>query len=332
MRRLTIVVIVLALLYSGYWMIGAMAMERGVRQAFDDLRADGWQVTYDDLGTRGFPSRFDTTVDALDMTAPDDSLQYQAPFLQALALSYQPNKLIVVFPESQTLRLGADLLALDADALRASAAVNLNADLSLDAITFEGDSAALALGPDITLATNRVIAALREAGPVVNRYDVYTNLDTITLPDAMRAALDPNGQHPDSIADLTLNSTVTLDRPLDRHSIAQFETDPALITAVTVKEAQLQWGTMAVSANGDLTVDQSGVPTGEIDISVQDWRAMIAAASNAGLIEPGFDTTFENLAAALSEGRDTLELTLSFSDGRMSIGPFPLGPAPRLHP
>jgi hypothetical protein len=36
------------------------------------------------------------------------------------------------------------------------------------------------------------------------------------------------------------------------------------------------------------------------------------------------------MGAALSGGGDTLDLPVTFADGNMSLGPLPLGPAPRL--
>ncbi len=33
----------------------------------------------------------------------------------------------------------------------------------------------------------------------------------------------------------------------------------------------------------------------------------------------------------MSEGEDVIEIALNFADGQMSLGPFPIGPAPRLY-
>lgn len=331
MRRLTILVVVLALIYSAYWFIGATAAERGVQQAMDGLAEDGWQVSYDDISTRGFPSRFDTTISALDLTAPDGGLGFGTPFVQALALSYQPNHVIAAFPDTQTLRLGGQSIAVQTEGLRASAAVAADTALSLDNVTAQVGTARLTSDAGWSLTLDRAIAAVRAAGPAANTYDLYANTNALVLPETLRRLLNPLGLHPDQIANLSVETTVTLDRPIDRHALSALELDPPRVMALSLNAMTLQWGQMSITGNGDLTVSADGLPTGEITFTAINWRDMIGMAGAAGLIETGFDATLENLGAMLAQGQDRLDLALKFKDGRMSLGPIPLGSAPRFH-
>ena len=53
-----------------------------------------------------------------------------------------------------------------------------------------------------------------------------------------------------------------------------------------------------------------------------------------GLVKPDIAPTVERMLeviAAQSPDLDVINITLSCQDGRMSLGPLPLGPAPRLH-
>ncbi len=106
MRRLTIIVLALAAIYGAYWVFGASMVERTATSRAELMRLEGWKIDYDDLSTRGFPSRFDTTVTALDVEIPSGDLAWSAPFVQALSLAYKPNEVILALPESQTITLG----------------------------------------------------------------------------------------------------------------------------------------------------------------------------------------------------------------------------------
>ena len=57
MRRLFILVMVVATAYGGYWFYGARSAETGAKDALAALSQDGWTVAYESLNTRGFPSR-----------------------------------------------------------------------------------------------------------------------------------------------------------------------------------------------------------------------------------------------------------------------------------
>ena len=62
MRLMLIVIFALAALWSGYWAVGSMAVERGTQHMIDQMRAGGWDVEVAEVNTTGFPNRFDTTV------------------------------------------------------------------------------------------------------------------------------------------------------------------------------------------------------------------------------------------------------------------------------
>jgi hypothetical protein len=80
-------------------------------------------------------------------------------------------------------------------------------------------------------------------------------------------------------------------------------------------------------------VDEAGVPEGALAIRAENWREMVAMAVRAGLIPEQMQGTFEGLlgvVAGLSGDPEVIDADLSFSNGRMFLGPLPVGPAPRL--
>ncbi|WP_439117971.1 DUF2125 domain-containing protein, partial [Nereida ignava] len=76
-----------AVLWAGYWFVGSTAAERGAKAWFADRSAQGWVADYDSIETRGFPSRFDTTINALELADPRTGWAWSAPFFQVFALS-----------------------------------------------------------------------------------------------------------------------------------------------------------------------------------------------------------------------------------------------------
>jgi hypothetical protein len=88
-------------------------------------------------------------------------------------------------------------------------------------------------------------------------------------------------------------------------------------------------------AAGELEVDASGIPEGDLSIRAENWRDMIDMAVNAGLLPERMRGTAEGLldvVAGLSGDPEVIDAELGFSNGRMFLGPLPLGRAPRLLP
>ncbi len=56
--------------------------ERGTLALVEQLRADGWQVDYADLGVAGFPNRIDTTVTGLTLADASGQNGWAAPEVQ----------------------------------------------------------------------------------------------------------------------------------------------------------------------------------------------------------------------------------------------------------
>ena len=326
MRRLLIAVIVVAVLYGGYWFVGARAVEGGARDALAELEAQGWAVRYSALDTRGFPSRFDTTVTDLQIEHPSGDLIYAAPFLQAFALSYQPNKIIAAFPNRQSITIAGTDYMIGSEGLRASAAVKPNAGLSFDAATVAAQM--LSVATDVaSLRSGPAVVALR-AAELPKTYDAYLGIERITLPDDLWQQMFPHGALPLSIERVTLNATATLDQELNR---AAFETEqPPALTALTLENASVAWGKVVVSAQGELAIDQLGIPTGRITVTARNWETLLQRLENLGIIAPDVAKTYRNMASALSAGSEELRIPINYQNGFVSLGPIPLGLAPRF--
>jgi hypothetical protein len=325
MRILTIIVTVLGVLYAGYWFVGRHMLQDGVAGFLQGLNDDGWTISYGDLSTQGFPSRFDTTITDLRVTHPTNGVTWATPLFQVLALSYRPTEVIAVWPAEQVITLPGDRLVVRAEGLRASAGVDLGLSLPFDAATVESGLMTVVSDRGWTMALDKLLFAFRDAGPGVADYDLFLNGENIVPPDGVRALLDPEGALPAAVDQVWLDAGLTLDQPLDRNLRG-----PVRLTALNLRELRLNWGTLAFTAKGQLVVDAAGIPTGEISLTAQNWRQVITLAVSAGVLTPGLGTMLQRGGAVLAGGSETLTAPLTFKDGNMALGPIPLGPAPRL--
>lgn len=329
MRFLTIFVAVLAALYSGYWFIGARAVENGAQTALADLAAGGWIVEVEDLSTRGFPSRFDTTVTDILLASPGDGFSYRAPFFQAFALSYAPNKVIAAFPEDQKLRFGLQTIDIKSDGLRASAAVEASTTTELSDVTVESGALALASDFGWDLSASKVLAAVRQTIGAENTYDVYVDTDALELPSQIAAAIAGSSALPSALETVEIDVRTGLDKPLNRFAF-EAGSNPPRPQTFELRRLTAQWGSASLEGRGELAVAADGTPDGRITLTLKAWDQVIAALVAVGAVEAGIAPTLQNMADTMAQGSDTLSVPISFQNGFMSVGPLPLGPAPKF--
>lgn len=322
MRKLTFLVIVLAGIYASYWFVGARAIENNAVKALADLRQAGWDVAYRDLETVGFPSRFDTTVTDLSLVSGDGQIAWRGPFVQIFALSYQPNKIIAALPQNFEMDLQSQRIAVANDRLRLSGAVTASTDLALSDITVEAAQVAIRSPVAGVIRFDRALAALRQSQQVADTYDTYLEVNQLTLADVA-------AQWPDTIIRLAIDGAVSFDRPLDRHVLSGSDAEPAL-RAVDLRNLTMDLPDMSLTATGQVTIDALGVPEGRITFRTAQWRRLIDYLVAADVIAPDMQRTVTNVAQAMVAGGDVLALPVTFQNGFMSVGPLPLGPAPRL--
>lgn len=321
MKLLLTIVLVVAAIYAGVWVVAARGLDRGLQAALDAAAAQGWQIETSSLETSGFPSRFDVTAQDLSVTTPDRSTTWQTPWLQSAALSYRPNRVIVTLPSDQQVTTAGQTLAISSDGLRASFGVAADTRLSFDALTAEAQRLTVTSDLGWSLAAGPSLLALRPLGPAANTYEGYVDLTELQLDVPLPSS-------PETTARLTADTTVTLDRPLDRMT---FQTAAPAVTAVTLNSLDLTWGPVQLTGQGAVDVDAAGVPSGEVVLSIAGWRDAVTLMTEAGWIAPDQQPTLVRMASLMAGGSgDTLRLPLTLANGGMALGPVPLGPAPRL--
>lgn len=313
MKRLFFIAVILAALYAGYWLVGSSQVETRARAALAQLEAQGWQVGYSDLDTQGFPSRFDTTVTDLTLASPDGQVAWAAPFVQLLALSYRPNRVIAVWPPAQTVTVAGQPFDIASERLRASATVGLSAALPLDHATMEGEAVRVA-SDAWTVSAASLLAAIREAGPAPATYDAYLGLEGIALPGL-----------PQGLDLLQLDGQVTLDAALD----ARLQSAPRVL-GLALREARLGAGDAALTLAGDLAPDAQGFLSGTVTVRAENWRGVLTVLESAGILvhdqAPFLAGALEQLAA----GQEDIEIPVTFRNGQVEALGIVLLPSPRV--
>ena len=330
MRRLLVVILVLAIAWGGYWFLGALALERAMVAWLEDRRGEGWVAETSSVSTRGFPNRFDTTLEGLELADPDTGLAWSAPFFQVLALSYKPYHVIAVWPENQRLASPLESLDVTTTEMRGSVVFKPSSRLELDRAQF-------VIGDMGVTSSDGWLASLRE-GRLATRqnasrdgaHDIGFEALDVTPAGEWLQFLSGGNDLPEVIQLLKIDATVAFDAPWDRFAIETARPQP---TYIDLKLARAEWGALALQLTGEVDVDDQGFPVGNIEVQARNWRDMLALAVSAGAIPAETQGSIETalgLLAGLSGNPETLDTTLTFRNGLVAFGPIPIGPAPRL--
>ncbi len=345
MRLLTILLVVLSALWGGYWVVGSRALDAGVTAYLDGLPAQGTPASYASAEVWGFPNRFDLTVTEPALGDPD-LLQWRAPFVQLLALSYAPHKLIAVLPGSQQIVTPAQTLTLTNGKAEASIGFLPALDLPLDRIILIVERPTLTSDIGWTIDAEQLRFAVEPVAGHINTHHVGLDLMGLTPDPGLRASLNasgtagPGGTLPATVETLRLDLTAQLSGPLDRFAFDNGGPDLAgpgsadlTLSELNLTSLQLQWGTMLLQASGTLRRGASGTAEGGIVIRLRDWRRMVALTQTTGLVDP---VLAGNLTRALEvlEGMDDnpaeLDVPVRFANGRVILAGLPLFPAPNF--
>lgn len=325
MRKLIWGVVGLVLVWSGYWFAGTWAVQSAVTQGLKQANAQGVTAS-GGVETAGFPTAFDITLRDLDLGNPVTGLRWQTPVVQLQAATWRPWHVVALLADDHTITLPDQQLLVRVDDARASLTLAADTDLTL-----------MQIAATLTQPALQSSLGWRGAADIV---EIHLNL----LPDQPNAyglRFDAANLVPDpgftavsglagAISVIRLDGTLALTAPLDRHA---GKTHP-MLDSFDLAEGRIVWGDIVLTAKGRLMADANGQAEGRIDIYVTGWRGVIDALVAAGTITEQAAPTIAGLLGAMAaQGGDpgVLPLPLVFANGRGTLGPLPLGPAPRLN-
>lgn len=327
MKRLLFVIITAASLYAGYWFVGSSGANAGFERWFEERRNEGWVAEVESIETRGFPSRFDTTLTDISLADPDTGVAYSAPFLQIFALSYKPEHLIAVWPNEQTLSSPFGKAAITSADMRASLIVKKSTSLALEKANFTADSVDVRMDTGETLGATKALMAVELKPAAQNTYHFGVDLKEVVLPEPKGLRLEA-GLLPDALEYARGDVTAAFDAPWDLNALQSARPQP---TRIDVKLIEAKWGQLELRLAGGFDVDSDGRASGQITIKAQNWRDILALSAATGAVPEQLIRPIEqglSLLSGLSGNRNTLDLPLALDAGQMKLGPIPIGPAP----
>ncbi|WP_300513568.1 DUF2125 domain-containing protein [Aliiroseovarius sp.] len=330
MRKLLVIAALLGALWGGYWFIGSSAMERGLVAWIGDRQTDGWVAEYATLDTRGFPSRFDTTITDLELADPRTGIAWSAPWFQILSLSYRPYHVIAVWPDKQVLATPHERIEISAAGMRGSIVLEPQTSLPLDRSSIVAERVELGSSAGWAASMEQAQLATRRTPAVLNSYDFSLDARGVRPASGFVELISRGVLLPEVFGGLEIRATVEFDAPWDRFAIERARPQPRRIQLDILKA---QWGELDLWMAGELTVDRAGLATGEITVKAKNWRDMVTIAVGAGVLSAEFEGTVTSVLeflSGLSGDKETLDTPLKFDRGRVWFGPVPLGQAPRF--
>ena len=330
--RLIGVLAVAGVAWVGWWLIGARAQEEALEAWLAGRAAAGWQADYAALDVTGFPDSFDRRVEDLVLTNPEQGWSLRAPWLASSSPTFGINAFTVTAPPAFTFAVPGDRIAVGSAANRLELTVKPLPSMPLDRTALSLDRLALEAA-EWSAGAARLDASIAERDPdggPANSYNVALEAEEVELPRPLLRMLDPTGGLDPRLERLEIDGHAALDHTLDRDFV---EAGELSARTVVLRRGVLRWGEMALEARGRIDADAEGLAEGEVALTLRNWRRMLRVAEESGAIGRELARGIEGalgLASLFGSDRDTLDVTLAFEDGRVWLGPVPVGDAPRI--
>ena len=331
MGKLIGFLVVLAILCGGWWAVASAGLQRGIVKWFDARRAEGWQAELGSVSKQGFPLRISAKLQDVAVADPDGGVAVALSQVDLSTPIYWPGYVTVALPETPITVARGNLRAqVQAQNAVANLRLRPGTSLPLQSLSLRSDTWTIdtGLGSALGAETLALEAQQQTAGESV--YDITLNAKALTPGTVARTGLGLAQDWPAAFDTVSAAMTVTFDRVWDRRALNRHRPQPR---AIQLSQAQVTWGSVDIRASGDITVDEAGLASGSVSVQAENWPMMLEMAQSAGYLRPDFRPQAEQMLTALAQmsGQATaLDLTITLTDGRMSMGFVPLGRAPKI--
>jgi len=291
---------------------------------------EGWTAEYSDFRVVGFPNRFDSRFTDLHLSDPNSGITWKTPGFSILALSYQPNHIIAQFADRQTLAWPGDSVTVTSSDMLASVTFEPDTLLAVNETLLRTHDLKLAGAAGWHTEIGSFSFSTRQSREQDLAQDVVLDAKRISPTRAFKAFLDPGNTQPPMIETLTANLTLGFNAPWDRVAV---ERGAPEVTSIRVNSAAAHWGTLDVSARGRLKVAPGGQITGKLNLTIRNWRDVLAMLVTSRILTPGLASRLEAglaLLTSTSANPENLSAPLIFDKGQLSIAFLRIGRAPRF--
>jgi hypothetical protein len=323
-RRLLIAIVAVAVLipagYTAYWFMAAASVRESIADWAEARRAEGFLVVHGEVAISGFPGRLVARMEAPAVARPggQPAWWWRGDRLIAEAAPWAPSIITVTLPTDMGLvyRRHGEEREVTAILESGTAWVTLDGGVARH-ITMEATG--------IDAMTPRGPAALVRFEGEAWRGDG----ETIELVfDARRLTLTPDADGPlgREVATITAAATVTgaLPEAPDRAALAAWSEAGG---TVELRSVGVEWGSLAIEAEGAMTLDQLLRPQAALTARVAGFGDALDAFAASGAMRAGdasMAKTFLNIMAKTISGRRVIEVALTAQNGTLYAGPIPL--------
>jgi hypothetical protein len=328
LNRYVLLMAGLALAIGGYIIFWSMASSRALAEAgrwIAAQRAEGVDIAHAPLRASGFPYRISVT--ARDLRVQDERGAQAWRLSGLLVATIQPWNPRHIIVQGEGLRAAVWPRGSAAPADAGAFAARLSAVLAGGAwqrLALDANAPFIALPGQVLHATRLAASLRRNRGEDKERPDGTFELavqgEGLDLPPGLAPGFPP--------AVNRLNLTGQLSGALD--GLAAWRESGGTLD---FRLLDLLWGRIKVGGDGTLTVDRQMRPLGAMSATVQGYNDIVDALVAGRQIASGDGAMAKVALGALAErgegGASTIKVAISAQDGRLFIGPVPVG---RLRP
>lgn len=325
------VVALTAVALATYWIWAAGQVRNAIGQWAETQRAAGYEIAYQGPDVRGFPVRLTVRLDAPRIAAPR-SWRWSGGAITGKAAFWQPLLFRLALPRQQELVgiwRGYER-TLHLEAARAEGSVRFDTRGQAVAATLEA--------ADVTVreSAGGAVHAARVHHEAIRPPATANGATHLLLRgeiDDLTLAVAPPSPFPETIDRLAYSADLVGAIPPGEPAAALAAwRDAGGLLEVT--DLALIWGPLDVRADGTLTLDTLLRPQGAFSARIAGLPELLDAAVAHGMMQPGTAAALNFAVLTLAEGRDAtgrpiVRLPVTLQDGRVFLGPAPLG---RLDP
>jgi len=330
MLRLMKLLLAVALLWSLYWMAAGWGLRNGISAWFTEQQRQGWQAEYSALSSGGYPGSHITRISHPTLADPGTGAAWRADWLEVSSPAIWPGRQTLRFaPSPQRLSYFDQTAVIEAQDLQAQLHLAPGLALTLEDLALSSSAWRISDGENAVMSAGSLQLGMHQMGQP-ERYQMLVSATDFAPGIALRHLMAATETLPDSFETLELDMEVTFDTAWDRTALELRRPQPRHIE---VKLVDAHWGELRLKAAGTLAVDETGLPTGEIALKVENWHQMLVMAEGAGVLPAKARDGIERvlgLFAGLGGNPRDLDTQLNFRNGHVALGPIPLGPAPKF--
>ncbi|KIN70755.1 DUF2125 domain containing protein [Sulfitobacter noctilucae] len=331
MSRLVKIIVVLALLWCGWWFAAATALERGVVRWLEDRRTEGWEAQAAAVDVTGFPLALQTDLTAVSLTDSATGLHVDAPDLRVSMPAYWPGDMTLVLSGAPIdFGVGDTTYILRAQDTAADLNLHPGTALELERLTAQSGPWQVNTRQGNLLSADDFTANVTQDKDDHTVYEFALNAADFSPGGLLRAGLDLPDDWSLTFETFTANITARFDRPIDRMALESRRPQPRQIT---VNDFDFSWGEFRIALVGDVQIDTEGTPDGDLMLSIKNWRQALELLKKTEIIRSEETGQAEFVIQAIASNSDNpadLDLAFSFREGRLFLGPINLGPAPKF--